>query len=145
MARLGHIFNSRDREFFDLFEEAASNIVRAADLLDQMLRAYPDRVPDICAEITHEVTRLLAQLRRACTGIVMLGELSARVTRRPPMVSKDACALVAHGDQVSGARAAQELGLRYTPLEVGLPATLAWYWEQGLLRRPPTCLAHGAA
>lgn len=77
--------------------------------------------------------------------VAELGELSARVTRRPPMVSKDAFALVAHGDQVSGARAAQELGLRYTPLEAGLPATLAWYWEQGLLRRPPTCLAHGAA
>ena len=32
----------RDREFFDLFEEAGGNILRAADLLDQMLRDYPD-------------------------------------------------------------------------------------------------------
>jgi uncharacterized protein len=43
MARLGHIFNSRDREFFDLFEEAAQNVVRGADLLDQMLAHFPDR------------------------------------------------------------------------------------------------------
>ena len=43
MARLGHIFGSRDREFFDLFEEAASNVVRGADLLDQMLAHFPDR------------------------------------------------------------------------------------------------------
>ena len=43
MARLGHIFNSRDREFFDLFEEAAANVVHGADLLDQMLAHYPDR------------------------------------------------------------------------------------------------------
>jgi len=43
MARLGHIFSSRDREFFDLFEEAAGNVVRSADLLDQMLAHYPDR------------------------------------------------------------------------------------------------------
>ena len=43
MARLGHIFSSRDREFFDLFEEAARNVVHGADLLDQMLAHYPDR------------------------------------------------------------------------------------------------------
>ena len=43
MARLGHIFSSRDREFFDLFEEAAQNVVRGADLLDQMLAHFPDR------------------------------------------------------------------------------------------------------
>jgi len=30
MVRLGHIFSSRDREFFDLFEEAAQNVVRGA-------------------------------------------------------------------------------------------------------------------
>ena len=42
MARLGQIFNSKDREFFDLFEEAAANVVRGADLLDQMLGHYPD-------------------------------------------------------------------------------------------------------
>jgi predicted phosphate transport protein (TIGR00153 family) len=43
MVRLGQIFGSRDREFFDLFEEAARNVVRGADLLDQMLTDYPDR------------------------------------------------------------------------------------------------------
>jgi predicted phosphate transport protein (TIGR00153 family) len=43
MARLGHIFGSRDREFFDLFEEAAQNVVRGADLLDQMVAHFPDR------------------------------------------------------------------------------------------------------
>jgi predicted phosphate transport protein (TIGR00153 family) len=43
MARLSQVFVPRDREFFDLFEEAAANIVRAADLLDQMLATYPDR------------------------------------------------------------------------------------------------------
>src|SRR5438067_1998012 len=43
MARLSQVFVPKDREFFDLFEEAAGNIVRAADLLDQMLGSYPDR------------------------------------------------------------------------------------------------------
>jgi predicted phosphate transport protein (TIGR00153 family) len=59
----------RDRQFFDLFEEAASNSVRAADLLDQMLRAFPDRSGDlardvlICEQdgdrITHDIIRRL--------------------------------------------------------------------------------------
>jgi predicted phosphate transport protein (TIGR00153 family) len=50
MARLGHIFSSRDREFFDLFEEAARNITRGADLLDQMLAHFPDRA-DLARDI----------------------------------------------------------------------------------------------
>jgi predicted phosphate transport protein (TIGR00153 family) len=50
MARLGGIFTSRDREFFDMFEEAARNVVRGADLLDQMLAHYPDRA-DLARDI----------------------------------------------------------------------------------------------
>jgi predicted phosphate transport protein (TIGR00153 family) len=50
MARLGHIFGSRDREFFDLFEEAARNVTRGADLLDQMLAHFPDRA-DLARDI----------------------------------------------------------------------------------------------
>jgi hypothetical protein len=41
MARLSQIFSPRDREFFDLFEEAGRNALHAADLLDQMLRGFP--------------------------------------------------------------------------------------------------------
>jgi predicted phosphate transport protein (TIGR00153 family) len=50
MARLGQIFGSRDREFFDLFEEAAQNVVRGADLLDQMLAHFPERA-DLARDI----------------------------------------------------------------------------------------------
>ncbi|HST42631.1 MAG TPA: DUF47 family protein [Conexibacter sp.] len=42
MARLSQIFSPRDREFFDLFEEAGRNALQAADLLDQMLRNFPE-------------------------------------------------------------------------------------------------------
>ncbi|MDX6656171.1 MAG: uncharacterized protein QOH62_964 [Solirubrobacteraceae bacterium] len=42
MARLSQMFAPADREFFDLFEEAGTNTVRAADLLDQLLRTWPD-------------------------------------------------------------------------------------------------------
>ena len=64
MARLSQVFTGKDRAFFDLFEEAAANVVRAADLLDQMLAHYPDRADlardiVVCEQegdrITHEV------------------------------------------------------------------------------------------
>jgi predicted phosphate transport protein (TIGR00153 family) len=50
MARLSQVFTGKDRAFFDLFEEAAANVVRAADLLDQMLAHYPDRA-DLARDI----------------------------------------------------------------------------------------------
>ncbi|WP_354697542.1 hypothetical protein DSM112329_03175 [Paraconexibacter sp. AEG42_29] len=50
MARLSQVFAPKDREFFDLFEEAAGNTVRASDLLDQMLRSWPDK-PELAREI----------------------------------------------------------------------------------------------
>ena len=70
MPRLSGIFVPREREFFDLFEEAATNIVRAADLLDQMLRSYPERAnlarDILIAEqegdrITHDIIQRLNQ------------------------------------------------------------------------------------
>jgi hypothetical protein len=71
MPRLSQLLVSRDRQFFDLFEEAASNILRAADLLDQMLRGYPENAALardilICEQegdrITHDVIRRLNEM-----------------------------------------------------------------------------------
>jgi predicted phosphate transport protein (TIGR00153 family) len=68
MARLSQVFAPKDREFFDLFEEAASNGVRAADLLDRMLRSFPDNAELardilICEQdgdrITHDIHKRL--------------------------------------------------------------------------------------
>jgi predicted phosphate transport protein (TIGR00153 family) len=68
MARLTQLFAPGDREFFDLFEEAGTNAVRAADLLDQLLRNWPDnkelgREILICEQegdrITHDLIRKL--------------------------------------------------------------------------------------
>jgi uncharacterized protein len=50
MSRLSQVFMPKDREFFDLFEEAATNVVRGADLLDQMLRSYPEKA-DLARDI----------------------------------------------------------------------------------------------
>jgi uncharacterized protein len=68
MARLSQVFAPKDREFFNLFEEAARNVVRGADLLDQMLAHYPDRADlardiVICEQegdrITHDIHQRL--------------------------------------------------------------------------------------
>ena len=69
MPPLSQLLVSRDRQYFDLFEEAGGNIVRAADLLDQLLRSFPDRREEltrdilICEQegdrITHDIIRRL--------------------------------------------------------------------------------------
>jgi len=68
MARLSQVFLPRDREFFDLFEEAGGNILRAAELLETMLRDYPEhselaRDILICEQqgdrITHDIVQRL--------------------------------------------------------------------------------------
>jgi predicted phosphate transport protein (TIGR00153 family) len=68
LARLPKIFAPRDQLFFDLIEEAGGNILRAAELLERMLRTYPehgDLARDIliCEQdgdrITHDIIRAL--------------------------------------------------------------------------------------
>jgi len=68
--RLSRVIAPREREFFDLFEEAGGNIQRAASLLEEMLRDYPDRsdlARDIliCEQegdrITHDIIQRLNQ------------------------------------------------------------------------------------
>ena len=54
MARLSQLFMPREREFYDLFEEAAANVVRAAAMLEEMLESWPEK-----AELAREI--LLAE------------------------------------------------------------------------------------
>src|ERR1700683_2543978 len=42
MPHLARVFGPRDRAYFELFEEAGRNVREAAELLDRMLRGYPD-------------------------------------------------------------------------------------------------------
>jgi predicted phosphate transport protein (TIGR00153 family) len=68
MAGLADVLRGQDPEFFDLFERSGANIVRAAQLLDEMLGDYPERrelARDILAcehegdRITHDIIRRL--------------------------------------------------------------------------------------
>jgi len=70
MSRLSQIFASREREFFDLFEEAGRNCLRAAELLEPMLEQWPDhgetmRDVVVCEQegdrITHDIIQRLNQ------------------------------------------------------------------------------------
>jgi uncharacterized protein len=68
--RLSSVLAGRDREFFDLFEEAGGNIVRAVSLLETMLEDYPEQ-EDLAREIliceqegdriTHDIYQRLNQ------------------------------------------------------------------------------------
>ena len=64
MSRLSAIFAPKEREFFDLFEEAGNNCLLAAELLEKMLAQWPDhgelgREVVICEQegdrITHDI------------------------------------------------------------------------------------------
>ena len=68
MPRLSEVLVPRDRQYFDLFDEAATNVLRAAELLDQMLTTFPEhgevaREILICEQegdrITHDIIRRL--------------------------------------------------------------------------------------
>ena len=68
--RLPSVLAPRDRQFFDLFEEAGGNILRAASLLEEMLEDFPEhselaREILICEQegdrITHDIIQRLNQ------------------------------------------------------------------------------------
>jgi hypothetical protein len=70
MSRLSQLFAPKEREFFDLFEEAGNNCVRAAELLERMLQHWPDhgeiaRDVLVCEHegdrITHDIIQRLNQ------------------------------------------------------------------------------------
>src|SRR5918998_794125 len=70
MVQLTKLFAPKEREFFDLFEEAGANIVRAAGLLERMVEQWPDhgelgRDILVCEQegdrITHDIIQRLNQ------------------------------------------------------------------------------------
>jgi hypothetical protein len=60
MARLAQVFAPKDRVYFELFEEAGQNILKAADLLDRMLATYPDakELAEDILDLEHEGDRI---------------------------------------------------------------------------------------
>jgi hypothetical protein len=64
MGRLTNAFVGRDTRYFELFEEAAANVATGAELLERMLRGWPDTAP-LAREIKeaeNEGDRITAEL-----------------------------------------------------------------------------------
>jgi predicted phosphate transport protein (TIGR00153 family) len=68
MSRLTQLFAPKERGFFDLFDEAGANILRATELLERMLQQWPDhgelaRDVLVCEQegdrITHDIIQRL--------------------------------------------------------------------------------------
>ena len=60
MARFAQVFSPRDRIYFELFEEAGQNMLRASELLDTMLATYPDEkhLAQVILDCEHEGDRI---------------------------------------------------------------------------------------
>jgi dihydroflavonol-4-reductase len=74
--------------------------------------------------------RALARLAGALAGS------AARVTGRDLPACPEAIRTLLHGHRFDGSRARRELGLSYRSIDETVTRTLAWYADQGLLRRP---------
>jgi uncharacterized protein len=70
MPSIGRLLRGSDRVFFDLFEQAGANAVRAATLLEEMLAGFPDtqllaRDIVVCEQdgdrLTHELVKRINQ------------------------------------------------------------------------------------
>ena len=65
MPRLSQVLKPQDRVYFELFEQAGENIVRAADLLDEMLPNYPDSraMSEQITDCEHEGDRITHEIK----------------------------------------------------------------------------------
>ena len=88
--RLPSVLAPRDRQFFDLFEEAGGNILRAAGLLEEMLEDFPEhnelaREILICEQegdrITHDIIQRLNQTFVTPIDREDIHELSSAMTQ----------------------------------------------------------------
>lgn len=68
----------------------------------------------------------------AMAGAAVVGA-GARLLRRDVPVCLESLRTLLHGHRYDGSKAARELGLRYTPIEVTLLRTLEWFAERELI------------
>ncbi len=90
-------------------------------------------------ELFGRLTGLVEQPRflPARLALVLAGgvEAAGRLRRRKPPLCREMVRTLLHGHTYDGSRATRELGLDYTPLEETLRRTVAWYVENGFVKR----------
>jgi dihydroflavonol-4-reductase len=79
--------------------------------------------------------RVLTLPRPVASVAGRLGDAVSGLTGRPLPVCSELTRTLLHGHRYDGSRATRELGLRYRPIEETVRRTVAWYAEQGLVRR----------
>jgi len=68
-----------------------------------------------------------------CATVAQLGAAKARLTGSPPLIPKGQLAFMQIDSTPTAKRAIDELGLAFTPLDVGLAKTIAWLRDTGKL------------
>jgi dihydroflavonol-4-reductase len=63
-------------------------------------------------------------------------EAAGRVRNRRSPFCREMVRTLTEGSPYDGSRAARDLGLVYTPIEVSMRRTIGWYVAQGLIKRP---------
>jgi dihydroflavonol-4-reductase len=96
---------------------------------------------DLIAVISGLVDRPRTLPLPVAMGVAGAAEAVARLRGRQPRLCRESVRTLGHPHLYDGSRATRELGLRYTPIRQALEATVRWYVEQGLVRRPLPRLA----
>jgi len=93
-----------------------------------------DEAMDLLSRVSgHRVRpRIVPNAVASAAGAVV--EAAFRAVRRHPPVCRAMVRTMIHGHAYDGSRAADELGLRYTPVEDTLRRTLEWARAEGLVR-----------
>jgi dihydroflavonol-4-reductase len=71
----------------------------------------------------------------ATAGAALVERIARALGRQPPLCREMVRTLL-HGHVYDGSRATRELGLTYTPVQETLRRAIAWYVENGYVRRP---------
>jgi dihydroflavonol-4-reductase len=91
---------------------------------------------DIAVELSgvrHKVRFLPPPVARFAGGLI---EAAFSVRGKQPPVCREMVRTLLHGHRYDGSRAAQELGLRYTPVAETFRRTIEWAVAEGLVARP---------
>ena len=93
-----------------------------------------DEAMDLLSRVSgHRVRpRIVPNAVASAAGVV--AEAAFRAARRHPPFCRAMVRTMIHGHAYDGSRAADELGLRYTPVEDTLRRTLLWARAEGLVR-----------